>query len=130
MPVSNILDKEDYKTNVRYTGARLMFAEIAANEDLLMTLATRRRTGECVRFDSISLLSEKTTMNSVGDTVCTAFDEYLQFDLVPAAHRGKFKEYTDLNSKQPGRNMVRGQKVSRVTSKVTRLFCYTGIRFA
>ena len=113
MPISNILDKEDYKINARYDGAKLMFAEIAAEDDLLMTLANRKRAGECVRFDTISSLSIKTTMTSVGDMVCTAFDQYIQFDIVPASERSKFKEYTNLNSKQPGRTIA-GNKQDKI----------------
>ena len=108
IPVANLLDKEDYQTNARYSDKRLMFAEIASDDDLLMSICTRKHGVECLRFDTISKLAYKETMTSVAEQVCTVpYEKYIQFDIVPAAHKVTFRDNTDLNCKQPGKSLIR-----------------------
>ena len=102
--IENVLDKVDRQVNARYCGRRLVFAEIAGNNDLLMSVGVRKHEVECLRFDTIENLIEKETLTSIGEPVCSVqFERYSQFDIIPGLQKLAFKECVDLNAKQPGR---------------------------
>ena len=110
IPIAILLDKEDYQTNARYSEKKLVFAEIASEDDLLMSIGLRKRIGESMRFDTVGNLVLKETLTSVGEPVCCAsFESYVQFDIVPAKYKSDFKECTDLNMKQPGRSITKNK---------------------
>lgn len=110
IPVCNLLDKEDYQTCARYSEKRLMFADIASDDDLFMSIGVRKRNGDSLRFDTVENLVLRESMTSAGEHVCTAsFENYIQFDIVPALFKASFAEYTDLNCKQPGRTIMRAK---------------------
>ena len=110
IPVCNLLDKEDFQKCVRYSETRLLFAEIATDDDLLMSVGTRKRNGYSLRFDTVENLVVRESMTSAGEHVCTAsFENYVRFDIVPALFKSSFVEYTDLNCKQPGRTIMKAK---------------------
>ena len=104
IPMDNILDKEDHKVYSRYADKRLVFVEIAEDEDLLMSIAKHKRNGNCLRFDTVSNIVQRETLTAPGELVCTAsLESYVQFDIIPKMKKISFRENTDLSAKQPGR---------------------------
>ena len=104
LSLKNILDKAQWREYVRYTGQRLMFAEVAPADAALMSVGLNRKGQERIRIDSVERLAEVQSPNNKSTLLASSpLEEYVRYDIVPASGLAECRGVLDLPATDSGR---------------------------
>lgn len=95
VPVRSIVDKEDYTSGKRYTGAELVFAEILDNDEALLTLSKGKRGTWNARAERIDEIPEVAGIREAGEKLFNTEQEEYRYDVLSGLKKLNYRDLFD-----------------------------------
>lgn len=104
IPITNIIEKQRGKEYARRSDSKLLFAEIAAENNALMSISKNRKGGMNIRLDTVESLQEEDNLNGLGDKMMNVeVDSYTRFDILSPMEKLEFKDLVNRSKKDAGK---------------------------